>query len=436
MNRSRPAAKQVQHLPTRMRPWALLGLPAHRASSATLSAAYPFLVPPSTGEGVPIGVDALAGGVFGFDPWGLYNEGELTNPNVVLVGVVGAGKSALAKCLAYRSIAAGRRVYVPGDPKGEWSTLAREVGGIVVRLGPGLPARLNPLDAPATADAHGDRLRRVGAIAATALGRDLRPAERSALDAALALVERDDQVPTLPPLVEALTAPDEDEARRDGLTRDQRTLDGVDLAHALRRLVRGDLAGLFDGPTTDPLDPDAPLVVLDLSALGAEDDALAIAMTCASGWLEAALRPGNAGTTAKRWVIYDEAWRLMRQPAVIRRLQAQWKLARALGVANLLVLHRLSDLDAVGPEGSEARALAAGLLADCSTRIVYRQESDQLSATATALGLTGPERDLLPALPRGTGLWKLPRRSHVVHHLVHPLETFVDTDHAMREEAP
>ncbi|MDO8119695.1 ATP-binding protein [Isoptericola sp. b490] len=436
MSRRRPTATQVRHLPTRVRTWPPLGLPAHRASSATLSSAYPFLVPPSTGVGVPIGVDALAGGAFGFDPWGLYNEGELTNPNVVLVGVVGAGKSALAKCLAYRSIAAGRRVYVPGDPKGEWSTLAREVGGIVVRLGPGLPARLNPLDAPATADAHGDRLRRVGAITATALGRDLRPAERSALDAALALVERDDQIPTLPLLVEALTAPDEDEARRDGLTRDQRTLDGTDLAHGLRRLVRGDLAGLFDGPTTDPLDPDAPLVVLDLSALGAEDDALAIAMTCASGWLEAALRPGNAGTTAKRWVIYDEAWRLMRQPAVIRRLQAQWKLARALGVANLLVLHRLSDLDAVGPEGSEARALAAGLLADCSTRIVYRQESDQLSATAAALGLTRPERDLLPALPRGTGLWKLPRRSHVVHHLVHPLETFVDTDHAMREEAP
>ena len=65
--------------------------------------------------------------------------------------------------------------------------------------------------------------------------------------------------------------------------------------------------------------------------------------------------------------IYDEAWRLMRQPALLARMQSQWKLSRGLGIANLLIVHRLSDLDAVGEAGSEARALARGLLADCST---------------------------------------------------------------------
>ena len=429
------APAPARRLPSGVRAWPRLGLPSHRASSATLATAYPFLAAPALDVGVPIGQDALAGGVFCFDPWALYAAKELTNPNVVLAGVVGAGKSALAKSLAFRSIAAGRRVYVPGDPKGEWAALADQVGGTVVRLGPGRPARLNPLDTAAGDDAHGDRLRRIAAVAATTLARDLRPAEHSALDAALMSAERDSAVPTLDPLVAALTNPDEADARRDGLTRADRTRDGADLGHGLRRLVRGDLAGMFDGPTTDALDPAASLVVLDLSALGADDDALAVAMTCASGWLEAALHPMPGEQPVKRWVVYDEAWRLMRQPAVVRRLQAQWKLSRALGIANLLVLHRLSDLDAVGSAGSEARALAAGLLADCSTRIVYRQESDQLTATAAALGLTGTERDLLPALPRGTGLWKLPRRSHVVHHLLHPSETFVDTDHAMREEA-
>ncbi|OIQ85837.1 AAA-like domain protein [mine drainage metagenome] len=432
---TRAAASQIRRLPTRLRTWPALRLPQHRASSSTLSAAYPFLVSPSLDVGVPVGLDALSGGLFCFDPWALYGAGDLTNPNVVLAGVVGAGKSALAKSLAFRSIAAGRRVYVPGDPKGEWAELARTVGGVVVELGPGRRARLNPLDAPTSPDPHGDRLRRIAAVAATTLARDLRPAEHSALDAALGAVERAYTTPTVGPLVTALTNPDETDARSDGLTRADRTRDGADLAHGLRRLVRGDLAGMFDGPTTDPLDPAAPLVVLDLSGLGADDDALAVTMTCASGWLEAALHPAPGAAAVKRWVIYDEAWRLMRQPSVIRRLQAQWKLSRALGVANLLVLHRLSDLDAVGPAGSEARALAAGLLGDCSTRVVYRQESDQLSATAAALGLTGTERDLLPSLPRGTGLWKLPRRSHVVHHLLHPAETFVDTDHAMREEA-
>ncbi len=119
---------------------------AHRASSATLAGAYPFLAPAPADVGVYVGVDALTGGPFCFDPWALYAAGVLTNPNVLLAGVIGQGKSALAKSLAVRSIAAGRRVYVPGDPKGEWAPVAHAVGGTVVSLGQGLSTRLNPLD--------------------------------------------------------------------------------------------------------------------------------------------------------------------------------------------------------------------------------------------------------------------------------------------------
>lgn len=417
-----------------VRPWPRLRVPTHRASSATLCAAFPFLAANPPSAGIPVGLDALAGGVFCFDPWALYGQGTLTNPNVALAGVVGTGKSALAKSLAYRSIAAGRRVYVPGDPKGEWAPLATAVDGVVLALGPGTPTRLNPLDAPAGDAGHVDRARRLASIAATTLGRDLAPREHSALDAAISLVDQHPtRARTVPALVAALADPDADAARADATSAADRAHDGADIAHGLRRLVRGDLAGMFDAPTTHPLDPAAPMVVLDLSRLGADDDALAIAMACTTGWLEAALRPSADAGPAKRWVIYDEAWRLIAHPTVIKRLQAQWKLSRALGIANLLILHRLSDLDAAGGASSQTRALAAGLLADCSTRIVYRQENDQLDATATALGLTGPERELLPALPRGTGLWRLPRSSHVVHHLLHPAETFTDTDQAMRE---
>jgi hypothetical protein len=106
----------------------------------------------------------------------------------------------------------------------------------------------------------------------------------------------------------------------------------------------------------------------------------------------------------------------MRQPSLIRRMQAQWKLSRAYGIANLMVIHRLSDLDAVGDAHSQARALAAGILADCSTRIVYRQESDQLAGTVTALGFTATERDLLTDLDIGEGLWHIGKRGFVVQH--------------------
>lgn len=415
----------------------VLRLPAHRASSATLAGAYPFLAAPSFDLGIPVGLDAFTRTLFCFDPWALYAAGELTNPNVLLAGVIGQGKSSLAKSIALRSITAGRRVYVPCDPKGEWCSVARAVGGTVVRLGPGLGARLNPLQITVGHDDCASRTRLLVAVAALVLHRDVSAAEHGALAAAVAAAEHGRGVPTVGQVVDALVAPDRTGARDDGVRVEDRFQDGRDVAHGLRRLLRGDLAGMFDGPSTVTLDPASPMVVLDLSALGSDEDALALAMTCSSAWLEGSLAAD--GSAARRWVIYDEAWRLLRQVALVRRMQAQWKLSRALGIANLLVLHRLSDLDAIGLQGSEARALAEGLLADCSTRVVYRQESDQLTATAAALGLTRAERDLLPLLPRGTGLWKLPRRTHVVHHVLHPAEVdIVDTDAAMRDtpEAP
>src|SRR5699024_10683906 len=127
-----------------------------------------------------------------------------------------------------------------------------------------------------------------------------------------------------------------------------------------------------------------------------------------------------------RWLIDDEAWRLMSHPALLKRMDAHWRLARHYGIANMLIFHKHSDLDNVGDEGSAMRSLANSLLANAETRIVYRQESDQLGPTATALGLTGTEQTLLPNLGVGQGLWRIKNRSVVIPHQRHPggLELF------------
>jgi hypothetical protein len=88
-------------------------------------------------------------------------------------------------------------------------------------------------------------------------------------------------------------------------------------------------------------------------------------------------------------------------------------------------VHRLSDLDAVGDQGSQARALARGLLGDCSTKIVYQQEVSEASHAATQLGLTTAERDQLPDLQQGEGLWRLGSRAFVVRHLATDAERSV-----------
>ena len=118
-----------------------------RNTSATLAGAYPFLAEGGLGsDGVFVGQDLYSGGSFVYDPWVLYSRGIITAPNLVLAGIVGSGKSSLAKSLYTRSLPFGRRVYVPGDPKGEHTAVAEAVGGRAIVLGHGLTTRLNPLD--------------------------------------------------------------------------------------------------------------------------------------------------------------------------------------------------------------------------------------------------------------------------------------------------
>jgi hypothetical protein len=398
-------------------------VPPHRATSEVLAGAYPFLAEGGLGsDGTFIGQDAWSGGGFCFDPWVLYQNGTITNPNCLLAGVVGRGKSMLAKAMATRSIAIGRKVYVPGDPKGEWSVVARAVGGAAIELGGGGANRLNPLDeGPRPAGITGDawavlvasrRRALLGSLVESALTRPMTAVEHTALDQGLSAVVSGAGTPTLPKVVDALFAPSLPAA---GASIRQLVVDGRDIGHALRRLVSGDLAGLFDGESTVTFDPSLPMISLDLSRIAGSDQLIAMVMACASAWMEAALADPDGGP---RWVIYDEAWRLLRQPALLARMQSQWKLSRGLGIANLMVIHRLSDLEAVGAADSEARALALGLLADCSTKIIYQQESSEAPRTAQVLGLTVTERGELPDLGRGEGLWRVGQRAFVVRHLV------------------
>src|SRR3546814_16486239 len=96
-------------------------------TSATLAGAYPFLAEGGLGsDGVFVGQDLYSGSSFVYDPWVLYTRGLITAPNVVLAGIVGSGKSSLAKSLYTRSIPFGRRVYIPGDPKGEHTAVAED----------------------------------------------------------------------------------------------------------------------------------------------------------------------------------------------------------------------------------------------------------------------------------------------------------------------
>lgn len=439
-----------------------LGVPAHQVTTRHLGAAYPLLTEAGLGHrGVLVGRDLL-GGSFVHDPFELYAAGVISNPNMVVFGQIGRGKSAFVKTYLWRQAVFGRRAWVV-DPKGEYASLAAAWGVRPVALRPGGRVTLNPLDpgpvdedpvpfVPEGATEVGGSGAVVGSagsvlhvrrqsevlasLASACLLRPLRPRERTALDLALGTVCAAAGVPTLPHVVDALLDPSPDAAATVRTDRAALLEDGRDVALELRRLVHGDLRGMFDGPTTPGLDLSAPFVSLDLSALY-NSPALGVLMACATAWLQAALARRPADEEGHVLVVVDEAWAVLANLGVARWLQASWKLSRAYGIANVAVLHRVSDLRAVGAADSEQVGLAAGLLSDSETRVVYGQAPGEVSAASELLSLSETEAELVPQLRRGVALWKVGRRSFLVQHVVGPDERgIVDTDAAMAGGGP
>jgi len=427
--------------------------PPHRATTAHLQALYPWVTAAGLGRrGTYLGRDLHGGGAFCFDPWELYAAGILTSPNLLVVGQIGRGKSTFVKTFVWRQLALGRRAWIV-DPKGEYGPLAVAGGSSPVRIVPGGGVRLNPLDdasaptpdpsAPAEAraragagDAPGSgrfrhRAELLCSILAAGLGRDLLPAERTAVELAVRLAGARRAAPILPDVVSCLLDPDPALAATVRTDVAGLAADGRNVALELRRLAEGDLAGMFDGPTSPNVDLAAPVVVLDLSALY-DSPALGILMTCATAWLQAAIRRRDG---RKRLVVVDEAWAILHDLATARWLQASFKLSRAFGVANLAVVHRLSDLQAAGAEGSPQRRLAEGLLADSETRVVFGQAPSEVPSARQLLGLSATEAELLSRLPRAVALWKVADRSFLIEHGLGAGElALVDTDQAMRPE--
>src|SRR5690625_7255296 len=98
--------------------------------------------------------------------------------------------------------------------------------------------------------------------------------------------------------------------------------DGRLVGHALRRLVAGDLAGLFDGPSTVTFDPTLPMISLDLSRVTENSTLISVLLSCCSAWMESALLDPNGGQHRH---FYDEAWRLMPHRGELPRLDGHWR---------------------------------------------------------------------------------------------------------------
>ena len=420
--------------------WRRLRVARHRGTTAHLCSAYPFLAEAGLGpRGVYLGTNVLTGGgSFAFDPFTAYADGVVTNPNMLIVGEVGMGKSSAAKTLLYRSAGMFGRWVAIADPKGEYLQLADALGLAVLKLHPGGTTRINPLDAGPRGRAGGpDELARrqaemLGALLGAVLHRELSPLEDAALGWTLAHLARARQAPTLEDVVRVLADPPEDLARRARTSPVELARSVENAGYGLGKLLDRSLRGMFDGPTNVAIDWDGPGLVLDLSSVFHDREALSLVLLAATAWLQAVLtRPDGP----HRIQVLDEAWALFGSERTAKYLQSCWKLSRAYGIANVVIVHRLADLRAQADDGTSTAKVSMGLLADTQTRVLFRQPSDQIPDASDLLGLTPREGELLAHLTKGRALWKVAGRTAVVHHVIgHAERRFCDTDARMRPD--
>lgn len=404
-------------------------------TTTQLAGLYPWMQASGLpAEGIPLGPNLFTRQMTAIDPAGWVGR-LTTNPGIWIQGQPGVGKSAIAKrlCMGYASY--GYQLLVPGDVKGEYTALVEHLGGQVVRIGRGLD-RINPLDSgPLGRHLHrlpkADQERLRTEIAARraeflhgllasphGLGRRPTALEAGVLSQALRVVaQRTTDDPTIPDLVALLRDPPQEVYERVMVHGHEQYVDmSRELIAAVTNLCDGPLAGLFDGPTTTPLDLDAPAVAVDLrSLLTAGDQVVASGLLATWSYSYAAVDTARAFGAATRPLILplDEMWRALRAgPGMVGALDSMTRLNRSKGEISIMITHSLRDLEALPTE--EDRAKAAGLMERCDTLLLAAMSQAELKLVSAQRQLTDRERELVAS-------WASPGSTGVDSpHLLHP----------------
>ena len=450
--------------------------PEYQATTTQGCGLFPFVAGSGTPiTGTPIGRHQLWGEVVCLDPLAWLRAGLVTNPGMFVLGQPGTGKSTLVKRLVTGAVAFGSTAIILGDTKPDYTMLVEHFGGQVIRIGRGLD-KINPLDTgplgaavrrlagPQAAtlrwEVRSRRLSLLMALATLVRGAAITNAEEVILGRAIDLLDDRLAGQREPTVTDVLTVVEQGPdvlraAARAGTSgRYQQRVGG--LVFTLDLLCTGSLAGVFDGPTTRPLDLDAPAVSVDISRVGAAGDKLltaAMLCTWAYGFamVDAAAALADLGAAPRRAYlgVMDELWRALRgAPGLVEYADSLTRLNRAKGMASIMITHSLADLDALAT--AEDRAKARGFIDRSAITVLAGLPPRELARVREITPLTGPEQELVTSWSapdswqpgarhpgRGKYLIKAGERLGIPVELslVGPERHLYDTDQAIRLQA-
>lgn len=367
--------------------WDLLAVPAtFRATSVQVCGLWPFASGSSRPMlGTPVGRDLVTGATVCCDPITWFENGLISSPSMLVLGLQGLGKSSFT---VRQIIGCADRGVIPialGDMKGEYGAVTRALGGEVLSVGRG--EQMNVLDPGAMGEAaaliggeEGDVLReqalqRASQMAAALIQivrhSRLEDWESTILNKAVRQLTHDRRAqqadpPTIADLADMLQDPPASLVRAAlaGSPEEFRSTTKP-LARSLVALLDGPLGRTFAGQTTHRLPLDAPAVCVDVSAIRRQTDEVKAAVMLATwsegyGAVEAANALAEAGRAPQRHylMVMDEMWEPLRieGAGLVDQLDALTRLNRQDGVANIFITHSLKDMESMASEADARKA--------------------------------------------------------------------------------
>lgn len=430
---------------------------------------WPLIAAPSLpATGVQIGWNVQNGSVFYADPheWVKSDDIPVTNPNVMLFGKPGGGKSGTTKAFLLRQMQFGYRALILGDTKDEYEPICEALGVAPIRLGVGLSTRINPLDMGPLGQgweslSREETIERAqiifsrwlvllkGLISSQRIGETpvpFGPSEGAAVEHALrSITGYQAGVTTLKPVTipllwHALNSPTEQIIADCRYDSEVSFFNGTrTLRDALRQLVSGPLAGLFDAPTNIDIDWRAPIQSLSLKGLSPlGDEAVGIGLTCVNSWGTGMREIAEQGD--RRVVVRDEAWRQARLgPGAVRSFDADLRVSRTTGDIQWVVLHKPGDLASAGPAGSQEAVIAKEMLHLCDIRILHGQDAHIAGELDELLDMGELAQAAVTgwaSQARGRALWCVGPLMYRVKTQLHALELgLTDTNSAIEGRA-
>lgn len=353
---------------------ALQGAPTTTRQAEILNTA--IIGPPTGTKGIVNGRDVLSRTRISYDPPTAYNSTprEVSSPNVIIVGDVGSGKSSHTKCnYVLRPLLLKNRRAVVFDKKdqmgeGEYSNVTRHYGHEPIRFAAdGSGMTLNLLD-PMVSRGSGIQgmVRLLNTV--TRIARNDEPLgewEEEALRAALRLTvakHEDGRTPVLADVLPNLgrIASDPEYADLSPQARDDLHRAGLGVRFTLNGLL-DEYAGLLDGETSRAVGLNAKLTSFDISQLPDEGPAVPVVMAIGNMWMLGRLKQERDSVTN---CVYEEGWHMIGGPSA-QLVKSNQKLSRALGISNVFVMHKGTDI----PHDSPGMAI----IQEAQTIVAYRQ---------------------------------------------------------------